>query len=362
MSRIMDRRGVSLPLVIILLAILASGVALGFTRVSSERRIIGDQQAQLEAWSSAQAGLEQYAASLSGAPPVSDSVAISLGSRDTAFVRLQQLRPRVGTSAAIYLVRSRGRSRSAERYDVRTPPAERTVAQLAVHPALTMDVDAAWTSIAGLNKNGGSGTLSGTDRCGAQPPVAGVGVPATAAGGGPGYEQNGGASVPTGSPPIQDMGPDPAAAAENVDIDWDAIVNGGALPPDFEFNGNAGWPSSAQFADWPIVRINGDRSLGPTDDGRGILVVTGNLSLSGTFVWEGVMLVGGAITSDGYNNVYGATVSGLNVQLGMTVPESDIGNGNKVFQYDSCSIDNALSNAYSLRLLQNAWVDNWPEF
>lgn len=362
MSLIANRRGVSLPLVIILLALLAGGVAMGFTRVSGERRIIGDQQAQLEAWSAAQAGLEQYAASLHGAPPTTDSVAISLGGRDTAFVRLQQLRPRVGTSAAVYLVRSRGRSRSAERYDVHTPPAERTVAQLAVHPALTMDVDAAWTSIGGLNKNGGSGTLSGADRCGAAPPVAGVGVPTTAAGGGPGYEQSGGASVPNGDPPIQDMGPDPAAAAENVDIDWDGIVNNGALPPNFEYNGNAGWPTPSQFNDWPIVRVNGDRSLGPADDGRGILIVTGNLSLSGTFVWDGVILVGGAITSDGYNNVYGATISGLNVQLGMTVPESDMGNGNKVFQYDSCAIDNALSNAYSLRLLQNAWVDNWPEF
>lgn len=362
MSLIAERRGASLPLVIILLAILSSGVALGFSRVSGERRIIGDQQAQLEAWSAAQAGLEQYAASLDGVPPANDSVAISLGGRDTAFVRLQQLRPRVGTSAAVFLVRSRGRSRSAERYDVHTPPAERTVAQLAVHPALTMDVDAAWTSIGGLNKNGGSGALSGADRCGAAPSVAGVGVPATAAGGGPGYEQSGGASVPSGDPPIQDMGPDPAAAAENVDIDWNGIVNNGAFPPDFEYNGNTGWPTPSQFNDWPIVRVNGDRALGPTDDGRGILIVTGNLSLSGTFVWDGVMLVGGAIFSDGYNNVYGATVSGLNVQLGMTVAESDMGNGNKVFQYDSCAIDNALSNAYSLRLLQNAWVDNWPEF
>ncbi len=359
----LGRRGVSLPLVIILLAILSGAVAVGFLRLASERRIIGDQEAQLEAWSTAQAGLEQYAATLAGVPPASADVIVPLGGRDTAFVRLRQVRPRVGTSAAVYLVSSLGRSRSARRYDARTPPAERTVAQLAVHPALTMDVDAAWTSIGGLNKNGGSGTLSGADRCGAEPSVAGVGVPATAVGGGPGYEQSGGALVPDGNPPVQDMGPDPAAAAENVDIDWDAIVNNGALPPDFEYNGNAGgWPTPTQFLDWPIVRVNGDRALGPTDGGRGILIVTGNLSLSGTFTWDGIMLVGGAITSDGYNNVYGATVSGLNVQLGMTVPESDMGNGNKVFQYDSCAVNSALSNAFSLRLLQNAWVDNWPQY
>ena len=132
------------------------------------------------------------------------------------------------------------------------------------------------------------------------------------------------------------------------------------MPADYTYNGNAGWPSS--FSDWPIVRVDGNRSLGPSDDGRGILIVTGDLTLNGSFVWEGIMLVGGTITSDGYNNVYGTAVTGLNVQLGMSVGESDIGNGNKIFQYDSCAIDNALNSAASLRLLPNAWVDNWPEF
>ncbi len=356
----LNRRGASLPLMILLIVVLGIGITLGLMRMSGERHIVADQRAQLKAWSAAQAGLEQYAAQLSGAPPATDSMAISLGAGDSAFVRLVQLRPKVAGSAAMYMVRSRGRSRSATRYDSRTPAAERTVAQLAVHPALSMDVHAAWTSITGLNKNGGSGQLNGNDRCGANPPVAGVAVPQNAANGTPGYEQSGGSSVPTGSPPIDHLGANPAAAADAVNIDWPSIVNGGALPADYTYNGNAGWPAS--FSDWPIIRVDGNRSLGPSDDGRGILIVTGDLTLNGSFVWEGIMLVGGRITSDGYNNVYGTAVSGLNLQLGMTVGESDVGNGNKIFQYDSCAIDNALNSAASLRLLPNAWVDNWPEF
>ena len=38
-----DRRGMSLPLVILLMAILAIAVTAGFARVSEERRFVGDQ-------------------------------------------------------------------------------------------------------------------------------------------------------------------------------------------------------------------------------------------------------------------------------------------------------------------------------
>jgi Tfp pilus assembly protein PilX len=47
----------SLPLVFLLMAILAIAVTAGFARVSEERRIVGDQQAQVDAFAVAQSGL-----------------------------------------------------------------------------------------------------------------------------------------------------------------------------------------------------------------------------------------------------------------------------------------------------------------
>ena len=58
-------------------------------------------------------------------------------------------------------------------------------------------------------------------------------------------------------------------------------------------------------------------------------------NLDGNFNWDGLVLVGGYLTSNGYQTVEGATITGLNELLGETTPASDLGNGNKEFFYDS---------------------------
>ncbi len=80
-----------------------------------------------------------------------------------------------------------------------------------------MQTLSAWTSLTGLSKKGGSGTISGVDACGAAAPVAGVAVAS------PGYSQNGGSSVPSGSPNIANLGT-PAQAAAAIKIDWAGIT------------------------------------------------------------------------------------------------------------------------------------------
>ena len=101
----------------------------------------------------------------------------------------------------------------------------------------------------------------------------------------------------------------------------------------------------------------------PTEGGRGILIATGDLTISGSELWQGVVLVGGKLTSNGNNTVSGATISGLNVKLGMSVPMSDVGNGTKTFQYNSCHIASAMQ-AFggSLHILENTWLDNWAAY
>ena len=67
--------------------------------------------------------------------------------------------------------------------------------------------------------------------------------------------------------------PAPAGTAKDeVDIDWAGILPGTYLPAAYTL---PAWPTAAQMNDWPVTRANGDLDL--PGDGKGILIVTGNL-------------------------------------------------------------------------------------
>ncbi len=353
-----NRRGATLPLAILVIALLSVAAIAGLTRVSSERGVNGNLQAESDAFSLAQAGLERYMAVVAGVPAVTLDTTITSLPGGTAAVQVRRLRAAAGGLPALYVIRSHGSSTGSIRTDHRTPTAERSVAQFAIWRPGTMQVPAAWTSITGLNKNGGSGTISGVDQCGIVPAVAGVAVPTTAVDGGPGYDQNGGSSVPSGTPNIAYPAADDDAFAPLVPIDWDGIVNNGALTPNYNLTSTSGWPST--FTNWPIIMVTAASvSLGPGQSGQGLIVATGNITLNGSFSWNGIILAGGIVTSNGNQTIQGAIMSGLNVKLGVAVPTSDVGNGNKTVRYNSCHVSSALQNLGSLVAIQNAWADNW---
>ncbi len=353
----------SLPLVILLMAILAIAVTAGFARVSEERRIVGDQQAQVDAFAVAQSGLERYVALRDSQPGAVDSVAIPIGPDDTAYVALFRIRAPVGSTKGLYVLRSRGVSHGG-RFSFNTPPAQRTVAQYATWQTASMDVDAAWTSIGGLSKNGSTGSISGFDAC-ATPvsPVAGVMVP-TYVSGFDGYRQTpppGTPIVPQGTPQISMAAPDSASIAAAVSIDWDGIVNGSAVSPDYALTSTAGWPVA--FADWPMIVVDNPGTpvtLDATRSGQGILIITGDATLDLNFTWAGVVLIGGYATIQGSASIEGALVTGLNVKLGANVGSSDAGAQLHV-QYHSCNLAQALARFAHLQLVANAWTDSWPE-
>ena len=76
----------------------------------------------------------------------------------------------------------------------------------------------------------------------------------------------------------------------------------------------------------------------------------------------GLVLVGGTLIGNGAGTIYGATVTGLNVKLGIAVPDYDVGNGTKTWQYDSCSLARALGHIGSLQRVRNGWTDTWPSY
>jgi len=355
-----ERRGFAIPIALLVIAALTIMIAGGFSLVSAERRSVADQKSQISAFRIAEQGLEIFLVrrdslmaghpGYSHVPGLTPDTAVIPMAGGTATVTLTRLRPVKGSQSGLYVARSRGVETSGA--FAGTPQGVRTVAQYVLWEPAPMQVLAGWTALSGLQKNGGAGTLGGIDLCGDSAAVAGVAVPVN-----PGYT---GKTVAVGNPPVDSIAPD------SVAIDWNGIINLGAITPTITIPGGS-WPTAAMqasFADtlstyYPIIRVNGDFAL--PSSGTGMLIVTGSLTLNGSVGWRGVLLVGNDITSNGNNGIVGATVSGLNVKLGTYVPGSTA-NGTKQYNYDSCEVAKATTSMGALVTLRNTWVDNWVEY
>jgi Tfp pilus assembly protein PilX len=354
-----SEEGFAMPMTVLVLVVLALGLTGSLSFVTSERRVIDNVSQQQQAFVVAQEGLDEFLANrtsygFSGTPAATETVEIDIGD-GTAEIVLTRMRDQVGATPALYAIRSTGEIPGPRPQD---PPARRTVAQMAQWESGTIDAKASWMSLTGLHKNGNSGSISGVDRCSAQPDVPGVSVPDD-----PGFTENGGFS-PTGTPAVEEWAT-VQAMIDDLDIDWEGIANMTSITPDIVMPGGT-WPSFADSAYWPIIHATGDFSLPST--GRGILIVTGgSLAISGNKTWEGIVLVGEHLTSNGNNTVYGAVYTGLDAMLAddpeqwiEDMGQTAIGNGNKTYRYDSCSIASAMQSFGGFDVLPNAWMDNWP--
>jgi Tfp pilus assembly protein PilX len=352
------RGGFALPMSILLVGFIGAAVMAAFVRVGAEVRTADNQQAQQTAFALANAGLDRF---LARGRLTDTTYTFADG---TAAVTAILMKPApTPTDTAVYVVRSIGTGRGG----ASRPAARRTVAQLAWRSAGTMQVLSSWTSLTGLYKAGSSGQITGYDKC-TDDALPGVALPTGT------YTQSGSGTPIQGEPePVAEMGTQAEMAAA-IKIDWHGITNptAPAINPhviicrpgtpnyDPSWSPCGSWPTSTQFADptfWPTIVINGSASL--PGNGKGTLIVTGNLTLGGNDQWKGIIMVGGMITDNGSGLIEGAVVSGLNVLKGETVGESSKALGTKDYIYDSCSVAAAAAGQSKLTHLQNAWVDNW---
>src|SRR6185436_3159388 len=131
----LNQRGATLPLTVLVLALMAMAVAITFGRISSERVISADTKAQVGALAVAQSGLSRYLSTLNGNPKPGASVTVLYNDLPggTAQVDLRMLRESTTTLLpAVYVITSRGRYTAARRYNSLAPSAERTVATYAL--------------------------------------------------------------------------------------------------------------------------------------------------------------------------------------------------------------------------------------
>lgn len=219
---------------------------------------------------------------------------------------------------------------------------------------------AAVSAANGLQVTGDASTISGVDAaaspCGTDGDLAGIAAP-------PGELDTGG-GTPQGSPPV-DQSRSASEMLSAMKLDWPAIVSETAVTPDYRVTGAGQWPNydSIPTDSYPIVKIDAsDFTLGSQQSGRGTIVATGNLVTSGSFRWDGVVLVGGSLTSDGYMQVTGAVVTGLNKMIDPgNIAASDIGDGggSGYVRYDSCRLEAALDRFATVSVEPGSWAEEY---
>lgn len=333
-------------LALIGVTVLATG---GFLATRSESRIVENHEGAVRAFYVANAGLQQYLGAHRGVPEGTETLSLPSGSATVAVTALG----RPDTARKVFLLTSTGTHVSAD-----GGGSVRTVGTLAVLDLGTVSVPGAFASGVALHKNGGSGEISGYDLAtptdcpdGGQPAKAGVVLPPG------GYVQIGGDSVPEGDPPILEQ--DPLVTLESTGIDWEGIVNGTAIDPDYRIPPDS-WPDFSTLPSDAYPVIYADTAIlevGPGHSGRGTLMVRGALTMNGSFHWDGLLFVGGDITSDGNQIIHGGTVTGLNLLLGETVSVNDLGNGTKTFRFHSCNVLAAAAELASLAVKPGSWFE-----
>ncbi len=349
-----NRGGFAIPTAILVIALLTASIAAGFAMVSVERRAVEDQSSQLSAFTMAQQAMELYmlkrdSLGLTSIPPgARDSVRITFSNGYADVVAPQIVAP-TNSIGGIFAVRSQATITKGS--IAGTPAAVRTVAQLARWRPAALQVTAGWASLSGLQKNGASGNMTGTDACGDSATVAGVAVNAA-----DGFQ--GSAAAVSGNPPVDSIVP------ADIHLDWQNISTGNAITPTITIPPGS-WPSFANPNYYPVIYIangtGGNYSLPGT--GRGTLIVQGGFTISGSTGWDGVILVGGKMTSNGGSTINGAVLSGLNMLLNIPVdPAEAIANGTKDYYYNSCSVAKAMAALGSMFPMSNTWVDSWVKY
>lgn len=388
------RDGFALPMAIVVLALLTMGLVAGFSMTSSELSTSASQRAQARAYSNAQMGLETFLtrrkekvgstmfcphcwavnavaavgnvnANLDGVPTQRETVTVAFAA-GSAIIRATPVWVDAATGRGKYFITSTGIDSTSTMGggSGRASYATRTVGVFVSWNKITMNVVSAWTSLSGIRKNG-TGIISGTDRgnCG-NGNVAGLSVPWDPNTGRADLSISGGSFTPTGTPPY-DTSSTFSAESAKVKLDWAGIKGGTAVPADITIPSGT-FPATGTFAAdtnyWPVIHVTSSSFTLP-NQGRGMLIIDGDLTINGSNQWDGVILVGGVLTSNGNNVSEGATLSGLNYLIGAhpgpsTATDNALANGTKSYVFNSCSVSKATSAMARYTMMPNTWMDN----
>lgn len=339
------QEGFALAMVVLLLLAIALTGAAGYQVVSTEA--FQSQQATevSQALAVAQGGLEWFTGSQRGTVPDTTTYSMNGG---TAVITTRKVAT-LSNEEDLYLVKSEGTYT-----DPRFPaiPATRIVSEYAVYHKVPVNVMAPIMTTARRTSVEQDGRVYGNDLATSGSCTSAVG--ATIAGvvaRGNARERGGG--VITGSPQWINLA-NFATVVDSVDTAWDVYSD-----PNFPVDYDDSWPnfSSLPSDSFPVVRVNGNFTAGIARGGRGVLIVTGRLSINqwSFWTWHGIILAGDVANVDrrSYANIRGILVAGQGSQMRNNW---DIDGG--TFQYHSCYVEKAGISLAHLSPMENSWWED----
>lgn len=335
-----DRDGFAMAMVVLMLFAIAVAGATGFQVVSSEFTLAQQNRDGQEALAVARAGLQRFLGEQVG--QVGDSVSYAIGD-GIATVTARRVLATDSTNH-LYYVRSVG-----EVADVRTPllPATRTVGTYVWHRIAPIPQNGALWVSGGTLTLSNSASVSGNDAdttgvCLSAGAKAGV-----VRGGSVSPSPSGGGYV-VGTPQAVAYGGFDAFY-DSVGVRWD-VLSDASFPVDFDgYYPNFGTLPADSF---PVIRFEGNHTASWTS-GRGVLIVTGRLTLSWFFDWDGIILAGelANVSSWASPTVDGMVIGGLNGSN----PNARLRSGD--YRYHSCNAYWANRSLSYLEVVSDALVE-----
>ncbi len=368
------RRGFALPLAILALALMTATMVAAYSTTSAESVANNAMRAQERALQLAQTGLQQFyvrrseggfCSNCAADPSVADSewtrVTLPGGYADVVAMRQRQRFSSLGI-AAVYFVRATGVDTAVKLSGAGNAVyAKRTIGQYATWGTTPVRVMGGLTSLNGIRNNstGGGERIDGDDACGsASPSVPGAVVPRGGLYGGTGNLPGG--SVPVDSTRTLD------SLRNVIGIDWPGIIVSNALPADITIPGGA-FPSALAFilggsSYWPVIRIKTSYTL--PNDGKGLIIADSNLTIGAGVDWDGIILVGGAVSVSGNGILEGVVITGLNRMLSTTANPYDFTgrrdtvSSTKRIKYNSCDVEDTADKLRIYFAMSNTFIDN----
>lgn len=372
-----DRRGFILATTLLVMTLLTVMLTAGFVMVSAEYRSTNGSFSAARGLNLAQAGLNSYFA---------DTHALGTGYDSTSYtfpggyarVVARQLRDSTPTERPLWIVYSTGVDTS--RTLSNSAGGSRTVSSLAYQPG-QIPARAGMTALSGVTlSSSGTNPLYGTNsQIGATWVVGCVTPPSpdddttglsTITGG---YGAGGSGGGPDGGIEYVSTA---TALYDSTTIDWARVLAGdfypdytGTLPSDC-FGTSAVCPYRSYFIDGnvTITASSGSSSR------RGLLIVTGDVTMNSRAHWDGIIIAGGRLLATGSATftfaVHGMVISGLNCGTGSCPGASQVRRGLPAMspgspggiRWDWCYANAALSGFASLAPLASTYSDLWRTY
>lgn len=318
------RSGFVLGLVVLMLFAIAVAGAAGFQLVSTEFTLAVQGRDGQKALVVARAGLSRFLGEQIGA--VGDSISYAIGDGIATVTTRKVLEQ--DSLNHLYYVRSEGTVSDL----FSTDPAARVVGTYAWHRIAPIPLKAMILMTDSNFEIRDNAVVSGLDQAttsdcsgGGTVGVYGVGT------GGTVRTRSGGQYY--GYPGPEDESYNNFAQVyDTMNIRWDILTDPN-FPVDFN-NSSPYWPSLPSDS-FPLVRYTGNQTLygwsGPSG-GQGVLIVTGELTPSWAFSWDGIILAGSLGGNASYHHPY---VRGM-VLAGMAGNQSNEDLRSGSFLYHSC--------------------------